>query len=69
MENFVLMMKRLSSCEWFTSRTSVAGLYAAIYKKCGPIQTELQKYVDIEGSGVDGDDNIYEPKEMGIKWT
>ncbi|KAI9490442.1 putative ser/thr protein phosphatase 2A regulatory subunit A [Zychaea mexicana] len=41
-EYFIPMLKRLSTGEWFTSRASAAGLYAAIYKKCGSMQIELQ---------------------------
>ncbi|KAI9319163.1 armadillo-type protein [Dichotomocladium elegans] len=37
------LLKRLSLGEWFTSRTSAAGLYAAVYKKVSPaLQSELK---------------------------
>ncbi|KAG0183106.1 hypothetical protein DFQ29_009804 [Apophysomyces sp. BC1021] len=42
-EYFVPLLKRLSMGEWFTSRTSATGLYAAIYKKSSTaLQADLK---------------------------
>jgi serine/threonine-protein phosphatase 2A regulatory subunit A len=43
-EFYVPLLKRLSSGEWFTSRTSSAALYPAAYPHVSPaIQDELRK--------------------------
>ena len=45
-EYYIPMLKRLTSGDWFTSRTSACGLYAAAYPLCAPaVQEELRKYV------------------------
>lgn len=44
-EYYLPMLKRLSSGDWFTSRTSSCGLYAPAYDLCSPkVQEELRKY-------------------------
>lgn len=41
---FIPLVKRLTSGEWFTSRISASGLYAAAYPKSNPsLQTELRR--------------------------
>jgi serine/threonine-protein phosphatase 2A regulatory subunit A len=41
------LIKRLTGGDWFTSRTSACGLYAAVYPKCAPeTQEELRKCVE-----------------------
>ena len=41
---YVPLVKRLSTGEWFTSRTSSAALYSAVYSKVSPsVQDELRK--------------------------
>ncbi|KAG6857573.1 hypothetical protein H0H87_000172 [Tephrocybe sp. NHM501043] len=43
-EYYIPLVKRLSQGEWFTSRTSSAALYAAVYAKVSPaIQDDLRK--------------------------
>ncbi|KAG5648000.1 hypothetical protein DXG03_007034 [Asterophora parasitica] len=43
-EYYIPLLKRLSQGEWFTSRTSSAALYPAVYAKVSPaIQDELRK--------------------------
>lgn len=43
-ENFMPLIKRLTGGDWFTSRTSACGLYAAVYPKCANgTQDELRK--------------------------
>lgn len=42
--SYIPLVKRLSSGEWFTSRTSSASLYSAVYGRVSPtIQEELRK--------------------------
>ncbi|KAI8901382.1 armadillo-type protein [Globomyces pollinis-pini] len=41
---YIPMLKRLSAGDWFTSRTSACGLYAACYPHCSPkVQDELRR--------------------------
>lgn len=41
---YIPLLKRLSSGEWFTSRTSAAALYAPVYAKVSSsIQDDLRK--------------------------
>ncbi|TEB35039.1 ARM repeat-containing protein [Coprinellus micaceus] len=48
---YIPLVKRLSQGEWFTSRTSSAALYAAVYDKVSPaIQDELRKLFSALGS-------------------
>ncbi|KAJ3337307.1 protein phosphatase 2, regulatory subunit A [Gonapodya sp. JEL0774] len=43
-EFFLPLVKRLSSGDWFTSRTSACGLYAPVYDRCAPAtRDELRK--------------------------
>lgn len=43
-EYYLPMLKRLSAGDWFTSRTSACGLYAAAYPLASPkIQEELKR--------------------------
>ncbi|KAJ3276168.1 Polyamine N-acetyltransferase 1 [Terramyces sp. JEL0728] len=43
-EYYIPMVKRLSSGDWFTSRTSACGLYAAAYPLCSDkVKEELRK--------------------------
>ena len=43
-EHFVPMVKRLSTGEWFTSRTSACGLFAVAYKACtNTVKQELRQ--------------------------
>jgi serine/threonine-protein phosphatase 2A regulatory subunit A len=43
-EFFVPLVKRLSSGNWFTSRTSACGLYSSAYSRSGPAtQEELRR--------------------------
>lgn len=43
-EHYIPLLRRLSHGEWFTSRTSSAALYPAVYSKVPPtIQEELRK--------------------------
>lgn len=44
-EYYIPMLKRLASGDWFTSRTSACGLFAAAYSLCNPAtQDEMRKY-------------------------
>jgi serine/threonine-protein phosphatase 2A regulatory subunit A len=43
-EMFVPLLKRLTTGDWFTSRTSACGLYSSAYKLAGPAtQEELRR--------------------------
>lgn len=42
---FVPMVKRLTTGDWFTSRTSATGLYPTIYKRIPSLQSEFRTYV------------------------
>jgi hypothetical protein len=43
-QHYIPLLKRLSQGEWFTSRTSSAALYPAVYAKVSPaIQDDLRK--------------------------
>lgn len=50
-EFYVPLLKRLSTGEWFTSRTSAAALYASVYPKASAgTQDELRKlYTALSG--------------------
>lgn len=50
-EHYIPLLKRLSQGEWFTSRTSSAALYPAVYAKVSPpIQDDLRKSFSLLGS-------------------
>ena len=43
---YLPMLKRLSSGDWFTSRTSACGLYASCYRLCSAENREqLRRYL------------------------
>lgn len=50
-EFYIPLLKRLSTGEWFTSRTSAAALYASVYPKASPAtQDEMRKlYTALSG--------------------
>ncbi|KAK1233574.1 protein phosphatase 2A structural subunit [Marasmius sp. AFHP31] len=63
-EHYVPLLKRLSQAEWFTSRTSSAALYPAIYDKVSPaIQEELRK-----GFASLGSDDTPMVRRAAAKW-
>ena len=42
--HFVPLIKRLSTGDWFTSRTSACGLFAVAYPRvAAPVKTELRQ--------------------------
>ncbi|KAF5390253.1 hypothetical protein D9757_002913 [Collybiopsis confluens] len=63
-EHCIPLIKRLSSAEWFTSRTSSAALYPAVYDKVStPIQDDLRK-----GYGALGSDDTPMVRRAAAKW-
>ncbi|KAG7099227.1 hypothetical protein E1B28_001093 [Marasmius oreades] len=63
-DHYVPLLKRLSQAEWFTSRTSSAALYPAIYDKVSPaIQEELRK-----GFASLGSDDTPMVRRAAAKW-
>lgn len=63
-EFYIPLLKRLSSGEWFTSRTSSAALYPACYAKVSPaVQDELRK-----GFAALGSDDTPMVRRAAAKW-
>lgn len=63
-EYYIPLLKRLSSGEWFTSRTSSAALYPAVYVKVSPaIQEDLRK-----GYAALGSDDTPMVRRAAAKW-
>ena len=63
-EYYVPLLKRLSQGEWFTSRTSSAALYPAVYAKVSPsLQEELRK-----GYAALGSDDTPMVRRAAAKW-
>lgn len=63
-EFYIPLLKRLSSGEWFTSRTSSAALYAAVYPKVSAaIQDDLRK-----GYAALGADDTPMVRRAAAKW-
>lgn len=63
-EHYIPLLKRLSQGEWFTSRTSSAALYPAVYAKVSPsIQDELRK-----GFSALGSDDTPMVRRAAAKW-
>ncbi|KIK71015.1 hypothetical protein GYMLUDRAFT_254306 [Collybiopsis luxurians FD-317 M1] len=63
-EHCIPLLKRLSSAEWFTSRTSSAALYPAVYDKVSPaIQDDLRK-----GFAALGSDDTPMVRRAAAKW-
>jgi serine/threonine-protein phosphatase 2A regulatory subunit A len=63
-EYYIPLLKRLSSGEWFTSRTSSAALYPPVYAKVSPaIQEDLRK-----GYAALGSDDTPMVRRAAAKW-
>jgi len=63
-ECYIPLLKRLSAGEWFTSRTSSAALYPAVYAKVSPaVQDELRK-----GFTALGSDDTPMVRRAAAKW-
>ncbi|KAJ7786322.1 armadillo-type protein [Mycena metata] len=63
-EFYIPLLKRLSQGEWFTSRTSSAALYPAVYAKVSPaIQEDLRK-----GFAALGSDDTPMVRRAAAKW-
>ncbi|KAF9456375.1 armadillo-type protein [Collybia nuda] len=63
-EYYIPLLKRLSQGEWFTSRTSSAALYPAVYAKVSPnIQDDLRK-----GFAALGSDDTPMVRRAAAKW-
>ncbi|KAJ6575125.1 armadillo-type protein [Mycena capillaripes] len=63
-EYYIPLLKRLSQGEWFTSRTSSAALYPAVYAKVSPaIQEDLRK-----GFAALGSDDTPMVRRAAAKW-
>ncbi|SJL05596.1 probable ser/thr protein phosphotase 2A regulatory subunit A [Armillaria ostoyae] len=63
-EYYIPLLKRLSHGEWFTSRTSSAALYSAVYANVSPaIQEELRK-----GFAALGSDDTPMVRRAAAKW-
>ncbi|KAJ3719921.1 Ser/Thr protein phosphatase 2A regulatory subunit A [Lentinula raphanica] len=63
-EYCIPLLKRLSGAEWFTSRTSSAALYPAVYDKVSPaIQDDLRK-----GFAALGSDDTPMVRRAAAKW-
>jgi serine/threonine-protein phosphatase 2A regulatory subunit A len=63
-EHYIPLLKRLSQGEWFTSRTSSAALYAAVYAKVtSTIQDDLRK-----GFSALGSDDTPMVRRAAAKW-
>ncbi|KIM85215.1 hypothetical protein PILCRDRAFT_817212 [Piloderma croceum F 1598] len=63
-EYYIPLLKRLSSGEWFTSRTSAAALYPPVYAKVSPaIQEDLRK-----GYAAIGSDDTPMVRRAAAKW-
>jgi serine/threonine-protein phosphatase 2A regulatory subunit A len=63
-EHYIPLLKRLSSGEWFTSRTSSAALYPPVYAKVSPaIQEDLRK-----GYAALGSDDTPMVRRAAAKW-
>ena len=63
-EYYIPLLKRLSSGEWFTSRTSSAALYPPIYARVTPaLQEELRK-----GYAALGSDDTPMVRRAAAKW-
>ena len=63
-EHYIPLLKRLSQGEWFTSRTSSAALFAAVYPKVAPsVQEDLRK-----GFAALGSDDTPMVRRAAAKW-
>ena len=63
-EYYIPLLKRLSHGEWFTSRTSSAALYAAVYARVSPAtQDDLRK-----GFAALGSDDTPMVRRAAAKW-
>lgn len=63
-EYYIPLLKRLSQGEWFTSRTSSAALYPAVYAKVSPgVQDDLRK-----GFAALGSDDTPMVRRAAAKW-
>lgn len=61
---YIPLLKRLSAGEWFTSRTSAAALYPAVYAKVSPaVQDDLRK-----GFTALGSDDTPMVRRAAAKW-
>eukprot|EP00842_Homolaphlyctis_polyrhiza_P006624 jgi/Hompol1/6963/HPOL_001017-RA len=47
-ESYIPMLKRLSSGDWFTSRTSACGLYAAVYPLVSPARQDELRHLFVQ---------------------
>lgn len=63
-EHYIPLLKRLSAAEWFTSRTSSAALYPAVYDRVSSaIQDDLRK-----GFASLGSDDTPMVRRAAAKW-